>query len=288
MLARGLAGLGSHPRAPGGAPVPLPDDMAIDVAAELSDRTYEGPFDLLLQLILAEEVDIHEVSLARIVDAYLAEIERMQALDLDLATEFLLIAATLVELKARRLLPSAAPIDLDDEFALWEERDLLLARLLECKTFKDVSRLFGALADEAGRSFPRTVGPDDRFLALAPDPLAGLTPLRMRDAAIRALTPKPTPRIDLFHVAPIRASVADAVAELVDELPRVRRITFARLTSALVERLDVIVRFLAVLELFKQGMVEVDQTERFGDIRIEWTGPRDPDAAVIAVDVYEG
>ncbi len=262
--------------------------MTIDVAAELSDRTYEGPFDLLLQLILAEEVDIHEVSLARIVDAYLAEIERLQAVDLDVATEFLLIAATLVELKARRLLPGPANVDLDDEFALWEERDLLLARLLECKTFKDVSRLFGALADEAGRSFPRLVGPDERFTGLAPDPLAGLTPLRMRDAAIRALTPKPVPTIDLFHVAPIRASVADAVAELVDELPRVGRITFARLTASLVERLDVIVRFLAVLELFKQGMVEVDQTERFGDIRIEWTGPSDPDAAALAVDAYEG
>ena len=262
--------------------------MAIEVAAELSDRTYEGPFDLLLQLILAEEVDIHEVSLARIVDAYLAEIERLQAVDLDVATEFLLIAATLVELKARRLLPGPADVDLDDELALWEERDLLLARLLECKTFKDVSQLFGALADEAGRSFPRRVGPDERFVGLAPDPLSGLTPLRMRDAAIRALTPKPVPTIDLFHVAPIRVSVADAVAELVDELPRVGRITFARLTSSLVERLDVIVRFLAVLELFKQGLLEVDQADRFGEIRIEWTGPRDPDAAAIAVDAYEG
>ena len=262
--------------------------MTIDVEAELGDRTYEGPFDLLLQLILAEEVDIYEVSLACIVDAYLVEVEKLQQIDLDVATEFLLIAATLVELKARRLLPGRTDVDLDDEFGLWEERDLLLARLLDCKTFKDVSRLFGALADEAGRSFPRTVGPDERFAGLAPDPLAGLTPLRMRDAAIRALTPRPTPRIDLFHVAPIRASVADAVAELVDELPRAGRITFARLTAALVERLDVIVRFLAVLELFKQGMVEVDQTDRFGDIRIEWTGPRDADAAAIAVDVYEG
>ena len=102
--------------------------------------------------------------------------------------------------------------------------------------------------------------------------MAGLDPLKIRDAAIRALTPRPEPRIDLFHVAPIRVSVADAVAELVDELPRVGRITFARLTAALVERLDVIVRFLAVLELFKQGMVDVDQADRFGDIRIEWTG----------------
>jgi segregation and condensation protein A len=262
--------------------------MTIDVAAELADRTYEGPFDLLLQLILAEEVDIHEVSLAHIVDAYLAEIERMQQLDLDIATEFLLIAATLVELKSRRLLPGRTDVDLDDELALWEERDLLLARLLECKTFKDVSRLFGALADDADRSVARRVGADERFAGLAPDLLAGLTPLRLRDAAIRALAPKPVPTIDLFHVAPIRVSVADAVVELVDELARVGRITFARLTSALVERLDVIVRFLAVLELFKQGLVELDQADRFGEIRIEWRGGVEPDAAAIAVDAYEG
>ena len=132
---------------------------------------YEGPFDLLLQLILAEEVDIYEVSLARIVDAYLAEIERMQALDLDVATEFLLIAATLVELKARRLLPGAADVDLDDELALWEERDLLLARLLECKTFKDVARCSAALADDdADRVVPRRVGPDERFADARPRP----------------------------------------------------------------------------------------------------------------------
>ena len=262
--------------------------MTIDVAAELADRTYEGPFDLLLQLILAEEVDIHEVSLARIVDAYLVEIERMQQLDLDIATEFLLSAATLVELKTRRLLPGRSDVDLDDELALWEERDLLLARLLECKTFKDVSRLFGALADDADRCLPRRVGADERFAGLAPDLLAGLTPLRLRDAAIRALTPKPVPRIDLFHVAPIRVSVADAVVELVDELSRVGRITFARLTSSLVERLDVIVRFLAVLELFKQGMIELDQPTTFGDIEIEWTGGGSADAELIPVDAYEG
>lgn len=262
--------------------------MAIDVAAELSDRTYEGPFDLLLQLILAEEVDLYEVSLARIVDAYLVEIERMQHVDLDVATEFLLIAATLVELKARRLLPGRADIDLDDEFALWEERDLLLARLLECKTFKDVSGVFGRLAEAADRSVARQVGPDERFAELAPDLLAGVTPMRLRDAAIVAFTPRPVPKIDLFHVAPIRASVADALVELVEELPRAGRITFARLTGELVERLEVIVRFLAVLELYKQGQVELEQTDRFGDITIEWCGDAEPDAALLAADAYEG
>jgi segregation and condensation protein A len=263
--------------------------MAIDVAAELPDRTYEGPFDLLLHLILAEEVDIHEVSLARIVDAYLVEIERLQQLDLDVATEFLLIAATLVELKARRLLPGPAGVDLDEELALWEERDLLLARLLDCKTFKDVSRRFTALIDATDRTVARRVGPDERFDGLLPDLLVGVTASRLRDAAITALTPRPVPRIDLQHVAPIRASVQDAVTELVTALPGAGRTTFARLTAGVSDRIEVIVRFLAVLELFKQGLIELDQADRFGDIVVEWrAGAGRPDPAAVAVDTYEG
>lgn len=250
---------------------------------------FEGPFDLLLHLILREQVDIYEISLSRIVDAYLEEIERMNSIDLDVATEFLLIAATLVELKARRLLPGRDDVDLDEELALWEERDLLLARLLECKTFKDVAGVFSRLADDADRSFPRTAGADERFAGLAPDLLEGITGERIHLAYLRALVPKPVPRIDLFHVAPIRASVADAVAELVDELPRVGRITFKRLTSGLAERLEIIVRFLALLELFKQGMIELDQREKFGDIDVLWTGGLEPVAVgSIAIDDYEG
>lgn len=258
--------------------------MAIDVATPV----YEGPFDLLLQLILAEEVDLCEVDLARIVDAYLAEIERMQHLDLDVATEFLLIAATLVELKTRRLLPGRSDIDLDEELALWEERDLLLARLLECKTFKDVATVFGDLAEVADRSVARRVGPDERFDGLAPDPLAGTSPQRLLAAALRALVPKPVPRIDLFHVAPIRVSVADAVSELIDELPRLGRVSFRRLTIDLDDRLDVIVRFLAVLELYKQGAVELDQAQHFGEIEIEWIGGADDAELLAGIDVYEG
>ena len=262
--------------------------MAFDVATPV----YEGPFDLLLHLILREQVDIYEVPLARIVDAYLVEIERLQHLDLDVATEFLLIASTLVELKARRLLPGRDDIDLDEELALWEERDLLLARLLECKTFKDVAQVFSRFADEADRSVPRETGPDERYADLVPDLLDGVSPSRLRAAFLRAITPKPeTPRIDLFHVAPVRASVADAVVELLDELPRAGRITFARLTSGLIERLEVIVRFLALLELFKQGYVEVDQADRFGDIEITWVGAEAATELMGAgddVDEYDG
>jgi segregation and condensation protein A len=257
--------------------------MAVDVTTSV----YEGPFDLLLHLILKEQVDIYEVSLSHIVDTYLVEIERMQGVDLDLATEFLLIAATLVELKARRLLPGRDDIDLDEELALWEERDLLLARLLECKTFKDVASVFSRLADDADRSFPRAAGADERFEGLMPDLLEGVAPSRLRAAYLRAVTPKPgPPRIDLFHVAPIKASVADAIAEMLDELPRIGRISFRRLTDGLVERIEVIVRFLALLELFKQGVVELEQTARFGDIDVVWTGDDDTAPDSIRIDDY--
>jgi segregation and condensation protein A len=259
------------------------------MAFAVETPVFEGPFDLLLHLILREQVDIYDVSLSKIVDAYLGEIERLQVVDLDIATEFLLIAATLVELKARRLLPGRDEIDLDDELALWEERDLLLARLLECKTFKDVAGVFSRLADDADRSFARAAGPDERFDELMPDLLDGVTGKRLHAAYLRAVTPKPVQRIDLFHVAPVRASVADAVAELVDELPRVGRISFRRLTSGLVERLEVIVRFLALLELFKQGVIELDQDKQFGEIDVLWTGGLEPVAAgSIPIDDYEG
>jgi len=259
------------------------------VAVEVQTPVFEGPFDLLLHLILREQVDLYEVSLAAIVDAYLAELERMERLDLDVATEFLLIAATLVELKARRLLPEREDVDLDEELALWEERDLLLSRLLECKTFKDVAEVLSARHDEAARSYPRTVGPEPHFLELTPDLLAGVTPDQLRAAFLKATAPKPVPRVDLDHVAPIRISVADAVAELADELPRVGRIGFRRLTGHLAARLEVIVRFLALLELYKQGLVDLDQGGTFADIQITWLGgERVDDEALGLVDAYDG
>ena len=257
--------------------------MSLDV----STAVFEGPFDLLLHLILREQVDIYEVSLARIVDSYLAEIERMQALDLEVATEFLLIAATLVELKARRLLPGQDKVDLDDELALWEERDLLLARLIECKTFKEVAAVFASLADDASLSVPRLAGPDERYEALLPDPMDGVTPVRLARAMLRALTPREVPRVDLFHVAPIRVSVAEALVEVLDEVRRAGRISFRRLTGGLDERLEVIVRFLAVLELYKQGRVDVAQSERFGEIELVWVAGEQGDDAM-EIDDYDG
>jgi segregation and condensation protein A len=250
---------------------------------EVQTPVFEGPFDLLLHLILREQVDLYEVSLSQICDAYIAHLDGMEHLDLDIATEFLLIASTLVELKTRRLLPGRDDVDLDEELALWEERDLLLARLLECKTFKDAASVLARMQSEAGRSHPRTAGLEDRFLAVVPDLLAGVRPDQLRDAYIKAMTPKPVPILDLHHVAPVRASVTDAVEELVDELPRVGRISFRRLTEGLVERLEVVVRFLAILEMFKQGLVDIEQATTFGDIEVVWLG-----GVLTGVDAYDG
>lgn len=259
--------------------------MAIDVQTEV----FEGPFDLLLHLILRDQVELYDVSLSKIVDAYLEYLTTMSNLDLDVATEFLLIAATLVDLKARRLLPGLDDGELDDELGIWEERDLLLARLLECKTFKDAAIVLADLHATAGQCFARSVGPDERYIDLTPDSLVGVTPLQLRAAFMKATAPKPEPRIDLFHVAPIRASVVEAVAELIDELPRVGRISFRDLTAAFVEKLEIVVRFLAILELFKQGYVDLDQPANFGDIQIRWTGGEVGDVADLElVDMYEG
>ena len=257
---------------------------------EVTTAVFEGPFDLLLHLITRQQVDIYQVSLSAIVDAYVAEIEHLPAVDLDVATEFLLIAAVLLELKARRLLPGRDDVDDEEELALWEERDLLLARLFECKTFKDAAGALRRLMDAAGRSYPRTAGLEERFLELTPDLLTGVTPERLRRACLKALTPRPVPRVDLDHVAPIRASVADAVAILVEQLPGAGTITFARLTEGLIERLEVIVRFLAVLELYKRGWLEVAQRDNFGDLEVTWTGGDVGDEAVSSgpVEEYQG
>src|SRR5918995_7455487 len=152
---------------------------------EVSTSVYEGPFDLLLSLILKQEVDLWEISLSRIVDEYLAELDRIESLDLELTTEFLLIAATLVDLKARRLLPSLEEVELDEELLRFEERDLLLARLLECKTFKDAARAMETLVRRADRSMARRMVPEEPFLSLAPDPLERVRPAALRAAALR-------------------------------------------------------------------------------------------------------
>lgn len=238
---------------------------------EVNTGVYEGPFDLLLRLILKQEVDLWEVSLVGIVDAYLAELNRMETTDLEVSTEFLLIAATLVELKTRRLLPSESDPDLDEELLRFETRDLLLARLLECKTFQDASRTISLMLARASQSVARQFGPEEPYRSLVPDPLEQVRPSRLRDAAIKALTPKQSEFVNTEHIAPIRVSVAEASELLLERIPERGVISFRELASDAPTRIDAIVRFLAVLELFKQGFIEIDQIGTFGLISVSRT-----------------
>jgi segregation and condensation protein A len=235
---------------------------------------FEGPFDLLLHLITREQVDLYEVSLSSIVDAYLVELEKMEELDLEVATEFLLIAATLIELKLRRLLPDREGIDLDEELALLEERDLLLAKLLEYRTFKEAAKAIDRRMTHAAKSVPRPGGLEEAFTDLTPDVLSGLTPERLRAvflAAVRRfLTPKPEPKVTLDHVTQVRVTVAETVGELARSLPGRGRVSFRELTEDLETRMEVIVHFLALLELCKQGWVDLDQTRNFSDLLVMW------------------
>jgi segregation and condensation protein A len=174
-----------------------------------------------------------------------------------------------VELKVRRLLPGSEMTELDEELLRFEERDLLLARLLECKTFKDAARVLEGLLKRGGKVVSRSMGVEEPFRSLAPDPLARVTGKQLHDAAIRGLTPPPAPpEVDLDHVAPIRISVRDAADALLVQLRGRERTSFRSLVAGIDDRIEVIVRFLAVLELYKQGIVDVDQVETFGDLEV--------------------
>ncbi|MDP9225506.1 MAG: segregation/condensation protein A [Actinomycetota bacterium] len=245
---------------------------------------FEGPIDLLLQLITRQRVDIYEVSLATITEEYLRVVEGMEKVDLELATGFLLVAATLLELKAARLLPGASGEGSDAE--LLEERDLLLARLIECSTFREAGTWIAAAMEEGGAYHPRSVALEPRFLDVAPDLLAKVTPERLARAAARALTTRPVPQLDVSHLAPIRASVRDAIAEVSERLRSGGTMSFEDLCRDAEDRMSVIVRFLAVLELLKAGAIYLEQAVRFGDIYTTWTGEVATGEAMEGADEY--
>jgi segregation and condensation protein A len=237
-------------------------------------QVFEGPFDLLLHLIVKQEVDLWEISIAEIIDEYLSRTADFETLDLDSATEFLLIAATLVDLKARRLLPGQEDVDLDEELAKWEQRDYLLARLLECKTFQDAARALHDHMQRCARSVARSAGPEEPFRSLAPDPLERVTISQFGQAAARGLGPKPeSPLVETDHVAPIRISVRDQIEHVLALLPPFGPVSFRDLCRNATSRLEAIVRFLACLELYKQGFVDLDQVDHFGELSIRAIAP---------------
>lgn len=254
------------------------------MAYEVKLEVFEGPLDLLLHLITRQRVDIYDVSLATITEEYLAAMEAMGDLDLETATGFLVVAATLLELKSARLLPRTG----DDEAAskLLEERDLLLARLVECATFRDAGAWIAA-GLRAGDAFHgRAVTLEERFVDLAPDLLARMKLADLGLAAAAVFAPKPVIELDTSHISPIKASVKDAITELAATLQQHRTLSFEALCGSQIERIEVVVRFLALLELFKAGAIEIDQATRFGDITASWTGEVDAEEVLADAEEY--
>ena len=260
------------------------------MAYEVHIEVFDGPFDLLLQLIAAQQVDLYEVRLSEVVDAFCAEITRAAELDLDLATEFLLIAATLVELKCRRLLPDSEEVEIDEELSIFEARDYLLARLVECKMFREASQALHQLEELAQLSHARRAGPDERFSELEPDLLASVTPLRLGELAARALSARPVEHVDSSHVHVDEVTVAEMIGELVAELPRLGRTTLASITLG-ASATRIVACFLALLELYKQERVELEQASSFAELSVTWRGASDQDGAGVAfsagVDDYD-
>ena len=231
---------------------------------------FEGPIDLLLNLITRQRVDIYEISISNITEEYMKALEQMDTLDLEVTTGFLVVAATLLELKSARLLPGRNLDDLDAQ--LLEERDLLLARLVECSTYRSAGEQISVALAAGAAFFPRLVPLEERYANVVPDLLAKTTLVDLGRAAARALAPKPEVVLDTSHVHPIKASVRDAIHDIVAQLQGGAPKTFAELTQGQSDRLEIVVRFLALLEMFKAGAVDLGQADRFGDITASWTG----------------
>ena len=248
---------------------------------------FEGPFDLLLTLIAKHRLDVTVLALHTVIDDFLAHIRaRGPEWDLDEATEFLVVAATLLDLKAARLLPSGEVED-EEDLALLEARDILFARLLQYRAYKDVSAVLGELLRSGSRRHPREVGLDPDFAGLLPEVLIGLGPLEFAALAARALAPKPVPQVGIGHIHAVRVSVREQAAILVDRLRRHPSATFRSLTSDCDTTLLVVARFLALLELYRDGSVAFDQVSPLGELHIRWTGAAEGEV-VVRAEEYEG
>jgi segregation and condensation protein A len=241
------------------------------VVAHVSTPVYEGPFDVLLQLVSDHKVDIYDIRVSDVVDAFVAEMAARQPFDVQTASEFLVIAAILVELKSRKLLPGPDEVDDDEELAGFEERDRLLARLLELQAYAAAADAFALLIDQARRTLPRVAGLEERFRDLAPDLLAGVTPEKLAAAFMVGTVARPEFLLDLSHVTVEAVTVSEAVSELEDRLPSAGRLSFRELTAHCTTRMQIIVRFLALLELCKRGWITLDQGETFGDLVVVWS-----------------
>ena len=246
-------------------------------------ENFDGPFDLLLQLISRHRMDITDVAIATVTDEFISHIRELEKTadgwKLDHATEFVVVAATLLDLKAARLLPSGE-IDDEEDLALLEARDLLFARLLQYRAFKEIASILTDRIAAQEKTFARSVSLDPIFAALLPEVLIGVTPERFAAIANRVLTPKTAPTLSVDHLHLPLVSVAAEALVVVSALRRHTTMTFRGLVSDAANTLVVVARFLALLELYKEGSVRFEQIMALGELQITWTGATEGDVTV--------
>jgi len=247
---------------------------------------FEGPFDLLLQLIFAHRLDVTEVALHQVTDDFIAYTREIGSeLGLDETTAFLVMAATLLDLKAARLLP-AGQIDDEEDLALLEVRDLLFARLLQYRAFKHVAQMFAELEATALRSFPRAVSLEDQFTDLLPEVMLGVDSERFAQIAAIAFSPRPVPTVALEHLHELQVSIPEQATKLLAMLEargRGQWASFSELVADCAAPIEVVGRFLALLELYRSRAVAFDQSEPLGVLQISWTGERPTTEASVEV-----
>ncbi len=257
-------------------------DTAVDAPDGFTVRldNFDGPFDLLLTLIGRRQLDITEVALSQVTEEFISYISRSgPKWDLGKATEFLVVAATLLDLKAARLLP-AADVEDDEDLALLEARDLLFARLLQYRAYKLSAAHLAELISRASRRYPRAAELEPRFAALMPDVLLDVDAHRLAQLAAEALRPRPVPTVATDHVHTPRVSVREHMAVLASLLRARHSATFRTLVADCTSTLEVVARFLGLLELYRDGSVSFDQAAALAELQVRWIGPDDDADAV--------
>lgn len=244
---------------------------------------FQGPFELLLGLIAKHKLDITEIALAEVTNEFMAHIKGHQGSgtewDLSQASEFLLVAATLLDIKSAHLLPQLNPAS-DEDLALIEARDLLFARLLQYRAFKQVATAFAERIATAGRMTARQAGLDPHFATLLPELVMVVTPEQLAMIAARAITPKVAPTVGLGHLHSPRVNVREQAAVIVARLRASRTCSFRALVADADSTLLIVARFLALLELFHQSVIAFEQTEALGELMVQWTGHDDGEIGV--------
>jgi segregation and condensation protein A len=259
---------------------PGPEPLAADGSFRVRLANFEGPFDLLLSLISRRQLDVTEVALSQVTDEFISYISGAADWDLGQATEFLVVAATLLDLKTARLLPSAEVED-EEDLALLEARDLLFARLLQYRAYKLAAAHLGELEREQGRRHGRSAELEAPFGDLLPEVFLDLSIQQFAELAAVATTPRPVPVVSVDHVHAPRVSVLEQMQILRERLRVGGAATFRSLVADCTATMEVVGRFLGVLELYREGVVAFDQAAALSDLRVRWIGSREPEDSVL-------